>query len=165
MAVAIDLGDPGSPFGDIHPRYKQQVGARLARAALDVAFGVETYWTGPIFGSATLTTGPHGGKQAAVKVLFTEIGPQGIEVRYPTGDFELYDSVSGAWLPAKVIANGPESVTLIPLVKVGTKFTLTQIRYDWAQAPCRVETGIYNCAVYSIEHNLPAPPFMADISP
>jgi len=29
-AVAIDLGDPKSPFGSIHPRRKQEVGRRLS---------------------------------------------------------------------------------------------------------------------------------------
>ena len=28
MAVTTDLGDPGSPFGDIHPRDKQQMASR-----------------------------------------------------------------------------------------------------------------------------------------
>uniref|UniRef100_A0A7S0KGB9 Sialate O-acetylesterase domain-containing protein n=1 Tax=Micromonas pusilla TaxID=38833 RepID=A0A7S0KGB9_MICPS len=34
MASAIDLGDPTSPFDPIHPRYKQEVGRRLAQAAI-----------------------------------------------------------------------------------------------------------------------------------
>jgi len=33
MATATDLGDPKSPWGDIHPRYKQEVGRRLALLA------------------------------------------------------------------------------------------------------------------------------------
>jgi hypothetical protein len=38
--VAVNLGDPTSPFGDIHPRYKQQMAARLALSA-DAVVGVE----------------------------------------------------------------------------------------------------------------------------
>ena len=45
-SVAYDLGDPTSPFGDIHPRYKQQVSARLVNAGLAIAYGQDTYWTG-----------------------------------------------------------------------------------------------------------------------
>lgn len=37
-AVTVDLGDPSSPFGDIHPRDKQQMSSRLARSALAVAY-------------------------------------------------------------------------------------------------------------------------------
>ena len=31
MAVAVDYGDPDSPFGDIHPRYKVRVGLKDRR--------------------------------------------------------------------------------------------------------------------------------------
>ena len=47
MASAYDLGDSKSPFGSVHPRYKQEVGMRLARAGLAVAYGKSTY-TGPV---------------------------------------------------------------------------------------------------------------------
>ena len=50
MSIAVDLGDATSPFGDIHPRYKQQVAQRLANAGLAVAYGYDYYWTGPIAG-------------------------------------------------------------------------------------------------------------------
>ena len=36
FATAIDLGDPTGPFGDIHPRRKQEVGRRLSLVMLDV---------------------------------------------------------------------------------------------------------------------------------
>ena len=38
MAVAIDLGDPTSPMGSVHPRYKQDVGTRLSIGARAVVF-------------------------------------------------------------------------------------------------------------------------------
>ncbi len=38
MAVTIDLGDPTSPHGSIHPRDKQDVGLRLAMGARSIAF-------------------------------------------------------------------------------------------------------------------------------
>eukprot|EP01084_Bolivina_argentea_P115747 205780_1 len=48
MAVATDLGDPKSPFGDIHPRYKQQMAKRLSNAALNLVYGYsDIYWLGP----------------------------------------------------------------------------------------------------------------------
>ena len=49
MAVAMDLGDPTSPFGSIHPRDKQDVGYRLALAGRAIAYHDESvYYTGPI---------------------------------------------------------------------------------------------------------------------
>ena len=38
MAVAIDLGDPGSPYGAIHPRNKSEVGRRLALQAQRIVY-------------------------------------------------------------------------------------------------------------------------------
>ena len=38
VATAIDLGDPSSPYGDVHFRNKQASGARAAAAALAVAY-------------------------------------------------------------------------------------------------------------------------------
>ena len=55
MAVAIDLGDPTSPFTSIHPRDKQDVGARLALAGRAIAYGDPlVYYTGPIAYEAIL---------------------------------------------------------------------------------------------------------------
>lgn len=55
MAVAMDLGDPTSPFGSIHPRDKQDVGDRLSRAGLAVIYGDNSvYYKGPIATSATV---------------------------------------------------------------------------------------------------------------
>lgn len=55
MAVAMDLGDPTSPFGSIHPRDKQDVGARLALAGRAVAYGDSlVYYTGPLATVATM---------------------------------------------------------------------------------------------------------------
>ena len=48
MAVAIDLGDPGSPYGSEHPRDKQDVAARLVRGALNLAQGQDVEYQGPI---------------------------------------------------------------------------------------------------------------------
>jgi hypothetical protein len=47
-ATAMDLGDPTSPEGSIHPRFKQEVGARLVRAIGNIVYGASgVVWTGP----------------------------------------------------------------------------------------------------------------------
>ena len=38
MAVAIDLGDPTSPYGSVHPRDKSDVGLRLSVGARAVVY-------------------------------------------------------------------------------------------------------------------------------
>ena len=55
MAVAMDLGDPTSPYGSVHPRDKQDVGARLVLASRAVAYGDSSvYYTGPIAKTTTV---------------------------------------------------------------------------------------------------------------
>ena len=44
MAVAIDLGDPKSPFGSVHPRDKQDVGTRLSMGARSVVYNDTTVY-------------------------------------------------------------------------------------------------------------------------
>lgn len=41
MAVAIDLGDPKAPAGDVHSRLKEQVAYRLALQAMHVAYAFQ----------------------------------------------------------------------------------------------------------------------------
>ena len=41
MAVAIDLGDPKAPAGDVHSREKEQVAYRLALQAMHVAYAFQ----------------------------------------------------------------------------------------------------------------------------
>src|SRR3954464_9267618 len=60
MAVAVDVGEST----DIHPKNKQDVGKRLALAALHVAYGKALEYSGPVFQQAT----PEG---AAMRVYFT----------------------------------------------------------------------------------------------
>jgi sialate O-acetylesterase len=62
MAVTLDIGDAG----DIHPREKQEVGRRLALAALKVVYAREIIASGPTY-AAALRDG------AAIKVRFTNV--------------------------------------------------------------------------------------------
>ena len=55
MAVAIDLGDPQSPFGSVHPRDKQDVGDRLVRSGRAVVYNDDSvYYQGPLAESAKI---------------------------------------------------------------------------------------------------------------
>ena len=150
-SVAYDLGDPTSPFGDIHPRYKQQVSARLVNAGLSIAYGEDTYWTGPIANGAT-----NDGNTTIIS--FTSNGADGLTIvsqNYVA--FEVADA-DGNWWSTTIASWSSDTVTL------GYNGPTTAVRYNWQSAPCEPAVGIYLCAVYSIENNLPAPPFVIDVT-
>jgi len=48
FATAVDLGDISSPFGDIHPRDKQDIAKRMLRSALAIAYGEVVVYQGPM---------------------------------------------------------------------------------------------------------------------
>lgn len=58
LGSAVDLGDAQAPKGNIHPRPKQALGARLAAGALADLFGVPstTPLAGPVFAKAVPTS-------------------------------------------------------------------------------------------------------------
>lgn len=53
MAVITDVGDET----DIHPKWKQPVGERLALAARKIAYGEQVAFCGPMYGSSTVDNG------------------------------------------------------------------------------------------------------------
>jgi len=57
FATAVDLGDPFSPAGSIHPRYKQAVGDRLSRSMRNIAYGQNINWQGPTLKSLAIAPG------------------------------------------------------------------------------------------------------------
>lgn len=76
MAVTIDLGDSLSPFGSVHPRYKTEVGARLALAGRALAYGDKTAYSSPVFNSASASSD---GSEIVLK--FDNTGSEGLELR------------------------------------------------------------------------------------
>nr|KAG5686966.1 hypothetical protein BaRGS_022967 [Batillaria attramentaria] len=75
MAVAMDLPDFDSPYGTIHPRYKQDVAKRLVLGARNVAYGEKTVvFQGPFPTSFT-----------------TKSAQQTIEVEYDDGESMLQE--------------------------------------------------------------------------
>ena len=70
-ATAIDLGDPSSPYVDIHIRDKQPVGVRLAAAALSSALGVGAPSASPRFTSASCAATPRAGSGVKLSVVAT----------------------------------------------------------------------------------------------
>jgi hypothetical protein len=152
FAIAFDYGDATSPFSDIHPRYKQQVAARLANAGLAQAYGqTERYWSGPIASTAT-------SNGTAVTITFESNGASGLYIKNTNYvHFEVENS-SGDWIAVPIVGNTASTVTL------GFTGQASTVRYNWYTAPCEPVVGPLLCAVYSAAEELPAMSFVMNIT-
>ncbi len=136
MAVTIDLGDPR----DIHPTNKQDVGRRLARQALSVAYGQAIPASGPLYRSMSVV-----GDE--VHLQFHHIGG-GLVAR---GDELKGFSIAGAdqkfvWGRATIVG-GKVVVTSDQVPQP------VAVRYAWADNP--------DCNLYN-KDGFPASPFRTD---
>ena len=138
-AVIIDIGEAG----DIHPRNKHDVGARLARAARHQVYGeTDLLYSGPTVRKVEREDG-------GVKIHFDHVGT-GLETRrdrygYLRG-FALRDT-EGTWHWAR--ANYQDADTL--LIEAEAVKRATAVRYAWADNPA--DANLYN------SEGLPASPF------
>ncbi|XP_006811393.2 sialate O-acetylesterase-like [Saccoglossus kowalevskii] len=154
MAVAMDLPDPTSPYGSIHPRYKQDVGYRLALAGRAIAYN-EKYvnYAGPFPSNITVQS-----SNDLVSVIYDM---KHIQVNQDSG-FEVCCSstknctyLSTDWLAAPITSIiGTNGVQISTKHCSGAK--LQAIRYAWRDCPC-----VYKqCTIYDKDSNLPAPLFV-----
>lgn len=133
MAVTIDIGNPA----DIHPRNKQEVGARLALAARAVAYGEPVEYSGPMFRQA-VPEGP------AIRVWFDHAG-RGLSAREgPLRGFEIA-SADRKFVPADARIDG--STVVVSSASVPNP---VYVRYAWSDDPA--------CNLYNRD-GLPASPF------
>ncbi|XP_033119694.1 sialate O-acetylesterase-like isoform X1 [Anneissia japonica] len=156
MAVSVDLPDPTSPLRPIHPRYKQDVSRRLALASRAVAYAEkDLVFAGPFPTNITITSTSftiefdHG--NANIKV----VNDKGFEICCVNSLSSCAEN-DQQWI----------SVTVNELVAPSiVRFShpcesmITQVRYLWREYPCTFK----RCALYSVENNLPTPPFIYDI--
>lgn len=140
VASAIDLGDAS----DIHPKRKQEVGARLALAARKVAYGEELVHAGPVFvrakriGSRMVITFDQTDLVSRDKFGFV----RGFTVAGNDGKFHW----AVAWLQkGKVVVFSPDVQKPVA------------VRYAWSDNPG--EISLYN------GQGLPAYPFRTDNQP
>ena len=149
-----------SPWGDVHPRYKQEVGSRLAAGALNVAYGMkDVYYMGPYGANGTCKMNSN---TAEFVINFGNVGSEGLMMKNAVG-FEYYNSTGKAWVEIKrgtfdVVNSGKSIGFSLDGGKV-----VTGIRYDWYMAPCMPEMGPYNCAIYDKKSMYPAGPFVVDV--
>jgi sialate O-acetylesterase len=142
-----------SKYFSIHPRTKHDVGYRLSRSGLAVAYNQQVEFQGPTVSSVAYTSG-----SATVSITYTNV--QNIEVRTPNG-FEV--CCQGAkctddtlWVPATVSGKTGLTVTLtVSPSCVGQQ--LYGLRYLWHETPCPFKQA----ALYSLtDPNLPSPPYL-----
>ena len=137
QAVIIDIGEAG----DIHPTNKQDVGKRLALAALKVAYGKnDIVYSGPTFADATFGDGK-------AVLTFKNVG-SGLEAK--EGSLKGF-SLAGEdrvfkWADARI--DGDKIV--VTSMEVPNPVA---VRYAWADNP---EATLYNA------EGLPASPFRSD---
>ena len=137
MAVIIDIGDAT----DIHPRNKQDVGARLALAAQKIAYNQDVVYSGPTCQSMSIERGK-------IRLHFKSVGG-GLEAK-GGGSLQGF-SIAGRnrkfeWAEATIEGN-----TVI--VRNDNVYLPVAVRYAWADNP--------TCNLYNRE-GLPASPFRTD---
>ena len=134
QAITLDIGDAT----DIHPRNKQDVGARLALAARHLAYGEDLVYSGPLYRNHQMENG-------RVIIAFDHVG-SGLVMRGSTlGGF----SIAGAdghfvWADASI-----EGQAVV--VSHAGVTDPAAVRYAWADNPA--SANLFNA------EGLPAAPF------
>lgn len=137
QAVAIDLGEADN----IHPKNKQDVGLRLALNALNLTYGKEIEYSGPVYESMEIVGD-------TIKLTFTHTG-SGLVLNEPDN------------LKAFAVAGSNEEFKWADVRIVGKNVFVWSddvsqplaVRYGWANNP--------DCNLYNLE-GLPASPFRTD---
>ncbi|HEY0375852.1 MAG TPA: sialate O-acetylesterase [Pyrinomonadaceae bacterium] len=138
LAVAIDIGDAK----DIHPKNKQEVGRRLALAALEIAYGKKGASSGPIYRGMKEDGG-------AIRLSFDH-ADGGLVMRPGDGGSSGF-AVAGEdkrFVWADAVVHGKE----VWVSSSQVRFPIA-VRYGWADNPV---STLYNGA------GLPASPFRTD---
>ena len=143
QAVAIDIGEAN----DIHPRNKQDVGLRLALAALKVAYGKNLVYSGPQYKSMA----KEGNK---ITLTFANVGG-GLQAKGDKYGYLKGFAIAGAdkkffWAKARI--EGEQVV--VSCEKVTDPVS---VRYGWANNPD--DANLFN------QEGLPASPFRTDTWP
>ncbi|HEV2448013.1 MAG TPA: sialate O-acetylesterase, partial [Candidatus Sulfopaludibacter sp.] len=136
MAVTIDIGESN----DIHPKNKQDVGRRLALAALHIAYQQPGEWSGPMYRETTADT-------SGLRVWFTHA--EGMQARGggALAGFTVAGT-DGNFVAADAKVEGDTILVSSPQVA-----NPVAVRYAWADDP--------TCNLIN-QAGLPASPFRSD---
>jgi sialate O-acetylesterase len=139
QAVIIDIGEAD----DIHPRNKQDVGYRLALAALKTTYGKDIVYTGPVYQSMKI----EGNK---IILTFSNIG-SGLKANDKYGYLKSF-AIAGSdkkFVWAKAYVEGDKVIVYSDSIT-----NPVAVRYAWGNNPD--DANLYN------KEKLPASPFRTD---
>jgi sialate O-acetylesterase len=137
LAVTLDIGNAQ----DIHPKNKQEVGARLALDALAIAYGQDVEYSGPVFKEMGVD-----GNKAILK--FDHLGGGLAAAGGPLGGFAIAgDDGKFVWADAKI----DHDTVVVSSKKVEKP---TAVRYGWSNNA--------DLANLTNKAGLPAVPFRTD---
>ena len=148
--LAIDLGDPTSPFGSIHSRRKQQVGRRLALDLLYEVYGTGSGAGGPELVDIVIKDDSDVTQLRLQLKDAPDLALQGTaacsECCYEL-PFETLAARTGNWTRVT-----QRAVLLNNAIELKTESNVVGVRYDWEGYP--------QCAVYDTTRpRLPMAPF------
>lgn len=141
LAVAIDIGDAV----DVHPKYKQELGRRLALAARGIAYHEKLVYSGPVYDAMTV-------EGQSVRIRFRHTG-SGLMAKgnNPLTRFAIAgEDRHFVWAKAEIKGD-----TVV--VRSDDVPRPVAVRYAWADNPD-------GCNLYNRE-GLPAVPFRTDFWP
>lgn len=153
MAVTIDLPDEHSPYGSIHPRYKEEIGSRLLLGLKGLS---NTNQINPF-------QGPFPQRFIVSKSKILIEYDAFLDFRN-VSNFEVScicasngKSKFFQWYPATASLNMTSSLNvIIPEMCSNPSHRIYGVRYAWSAVPCLLK----NCSVYGKGKLLPAPPFI-----
>lgn len=172
MASAIDLGDPTSPDGDIHPRDKQSVGNRLMLSIVDIVYGSDVVSVGPVPDNMSVTYGTN--QNVTVTFTFPDglansqlhfEGTEACSFNFTGGccdqiPFEIIDS-NNVWHRAgSVEIDGLQVTVTGPMLPFGVKVDVVTYSFQpYAQCCLYNAAGLPMTPIYSnITHAARAAP-------
>ena len=145
MAVTTDIGEAN----DIHPRNKQDVGKRLALAALRAQYGRDLVHSGPVQESMKV-------EGSRIRLTFRHVGA-GLVARDGVLRQFAIAAADGkfVWADARIERSpGPSGAADTVVVWSDEVKSPAAVRYAWANNP-------HGCSLYNRE-GLPAAPFRTD---
>jgi sialate O-acetylesterase len=137
MAVTIDIGDPEN----VHPKNKQDVGARLVRIALAKVYYRDIEFSGPVYKSMQI-------EGNAIRLRFSHLGGGLLARGGPLKTFVIAGS-DLKFVAASARIEGDMIVVSSP--QIGAPVA---VRYAWENYP-------EGCNLYNVA-GLPAAPFRTD---
>lgn len=144
----------------VHPRNKLDVGYRLSRSGLAIAYGYQNItYLGPIISNISPAT-----DSSTINVTYSNVASPSIELRNPDG-FEVCCQNSTIcrlnetiWVatPASRVPGTLLTISLAVPSECAAK-PISGIRYLWRTTPCLYkQAAVYN----SEDSDLPAPPYI-----